>query len=98
MTNLTPQNSRSLWKRLSDLWDDIDQIDPQGDFQEQGVRLGKIQAATNLANTLVKIFDTEMKHAKNLCEMKDYAEMFRNPQLKNYDNDSLQKEIAEDNG
>ena len=92
MTQLTPQNSRSLWKKLSDLWEDIDKIDPEGDFQEQGVRLGKIQAATNIANTMVKVFDTEMKHAKNMCELEEYIHVFRNPQLKNYDNESLLEE------
>jgi hypothetical protein len=89
MTNLNPQNSRSLFKKLSDLWAEIDMIDPLGDFQEQGVRLGKIQASTNLANTMIKIFETEMRHAKNICDVQGYSDTFRNPQLKNFDNRSL---------
>lgn len=91
MTNLNPVNSRSLYKTISDVFAQIDEIDPTDDLDVNGVKLGKINSKIKAAETLLKIFDSELKFASLSCEVEQFQNKFRNPQLKNYESISIQE-------
>ena len=89
---LTPQNSRSLWAKLSEQWELLDSINPEDPTEVNGSKLATIDRAVKLAEVQTKIVDTEIKLAIARISMDKFEEKFRNPQLKNYDNLTLEDE------